>query len=133
MNVFLAWVAFIRSFVQTKLLFSCSKKYLAQIVGTRYRKFFCTCTHSPLSSLSAHAFFIFSYKFFTKGKQGNQFCPCSTACVDPAHSGENTFAQWNGKNIKKMAKGHKVVYVHCKVNKTIKTGQKSKKINFAYV
>lgn len=90
--------------------------------------------HSPLfsslfihSSQSTDSFFIFSYRFFTKGKQRNHFCPCSTTCIDPAHSGENTFAQWNGKNIKKMAKGHKVVYIYCTVNKIIKAVKNRKR------
>jgi len=55
---------------------------------------------------------VFSFQFFTKGKKGNYFCPCSSECQDATHA-ENPISEWNGKNIKKMARGNRVVYILC--------------------
>ena len=55
---------------------------------------------------------VFSFQFFTKGKTRNYFCPCSRKCEDETHV-ENPISEWNGKNVKKMARGNRVVYILC--------------------
>ena len=54
----------------------------------------------------------FSFQFFTKGQTKNYFCPCSRDCEDATHV-ENPISEWNGKNVKKMARGNRVVYILC--------------------
>lgn len=57
-------------------------------------------------------FNVFSFQLFTKVEGKNHFCPCSRNCQETTHA-KNPISEWNGKNVKKMTRGNRVVYILC--------------------